>query len=383
MKVIQISSASSSFAVKNYEEDVFLNWNARVGFELEKAYPELEVEIWSIEKKQKREKIMGKNNIKFRVFPTNLSIRHGVEISFDLIKALKSEINKAEIEKYKLIIHIHEYHSLLSYLLLKNIKKAGNIKIICQHHGGRAPFANLKKHKKLWLVFPAIACLQALENYALKKVDLFYCLSDEELQYARKFGKAKFQTMGIGEEYFSKLSNKAKLRKKLGLNKKKYVLYIGRIKKTKGISELLEAARNLREVEFLLIGGGDEAEVNEYKKLTMEMKLKNVKFLGSIYGDKKIEYLDAVDCLVLPSYTEGAPVVVMEAIARNLPVAVSDVGGVRRMIQEEGIIIKPKSSEEVIRGIKEILTWKKNIRKYAEKYKWNKIIKQTYEDYVN
>ncbi len=284
MKIIQISSASSSYSVKDYEEDVFLNWNARVAFELKKAYPKLEVEAWAIEKLEKKEKILEKNNIKFRVFPTNFSLRHGVEVSFDLIKALKKEVELANKNREKLIIHIHEYHSLLSYLILKNLRKTKNIRIICQHHGGRSPFSNLKKHKKLWLVFSGIAFLQALEDYTLKKADLFYCLSDEELEYARKFSMARFQTMGIGEGYFSKLNNKAKLRKKLGLDKnKKYVLYIGRIKKTKGIGELLEAASKLREIEFLLIGGGDEAEVENYKNLAKKMKLENVKFLGSIY----------------------------------------------------------------------------------------------------
>ena len=76
----------------------------------------------------------------------------------------------------------------------------------------------------------------------------------------------------------------------------------------------------------------------------------------------------------------------MEAIAKNLPVIATDVGGVKKMIKNgrEGIIIKPKSSEGIIRAIKEILKWKnKNIRKYAERYKWEKIAKETIKEYGN
>ncbi len=74
----------------------------------------------------------------------------------------------------------------------------------------------------------------------------------------------------------------------------------------------------------------------------------------------------------------------MEAIARNLPAVATDVGGVRKMLQnEEGIIIKPKSVSAIISGIKQVLALKKrDIRKGAEKFSWKLIIKQTYEDYL-
>ena len=53
------------------------------------------------------------------------------------------------------------------------------------------------------------------------------------------------------------------------------------------------------------------------------------------------------------------------------------------ILWREGILINPKSSDEILNAIKEILTWKeKSIKKYASKYKWENIIKATMEDYL-
>jgi len=380
MKIIQISSASSSFSVKDYGEDIFKVWSAKVGFELKKAYPKLDIECWTPEKECKQEKEIMKNGIKFKIFPTELSVRHGMEICFGMIRALKKEMKKDK----NLILHFHEYHSWITYLLLFF---AGNkVKIICQHHGGRSPMNNLFKYKKLLIFLPAIFLMQFAENLLFKKVGIFYALTDEEINYLKKknSGKIKFQTMGISDEYFKK-QEKIEIRKKLNLdNNKKYGIYLGRIKTTKGIKELLDAVKALkdRNFELLLIGGGVDSE--KYKDYANKNKIENAKFLGNIYGNKKRDYLSAGDFLILPSYTEGAPVVLMEAIAENLPVIATNVGGIRKMIENyrEGIIINPQSKEEIINAIKEILKWKnKNIRKYAEKYRWEKIIKNTMEDY--
>lgn len=389
IKVIQISSTSSSFFLNsgkgNAETIINDDWFAQVAKEIKKFSPRIEIECWAPERSYKKEIQKENAGVRFRLFPTLVSIRPGMELSFEMIRAIKKEIKLAEKEGKRLILHFHEYHSWQAYLLLSSINSE-NINIIAQHHGGRSPLKNLKKYKRAAIVLPLIMLMQFFEDLLLKKIDCFYALSDEEINYLKKRvnGKIKFQTMGIGKEFFKK-QDKENSRKKMGLEKgKKYILYIGRLKTTKGIKELLDAMEilNKENIELLLIGRGPDFEV--FRKYAQQRNIKNVKFLGAIYGDNRIEYFDAVDFLILPSYTEGAPVVLMEAIARNLPVIASDVGGVSNMIENyrEGIIIKPKSSEEIIKAIKEILTWKKkNIKKYAARYKWREIINSTLEDY--
>jgi len=376
MKVIQICIASSSYAVKDYEQDIYNGWYAQVARELKKSYPKLNIECWTIEKAYKREVSKLHGDIKFRIFPTTISVRHGMELSSELIRELKEE---AEMND-KLIVHIHEYHSWLAYNIIFALRNNKNVKIICQHHGGRNPMQNLAKYKRLILGFPVIAFMQYCENRLFKYAKQFYSLSDNEINYIKKFNKnVRFQTMGIEDKYFTKI-NKNNARKELELKiDKKYCLYLGRIKTTKGVKELIDAAKNI-DAEFLLIGDGPDFD--KYKEYAGGIK--NINFLGAIYGSKKIDYLASCNCLILPSYTEGAPVVLMEAVAQNLPVVATDVGGIKKMIdnKREGIIIQVRTSTDRESAVKEVLQWKKNIKKYAEKYRWKKIIKDTYTDYI-
>jgi glycosyltransferase involved in cell wall biosynthesis len=381
-KIIQINTSSVSLMVKEIKPHIFTNWYGQIGILIKKNYPALNVECWSPERKFKKEKTYMNQGVKFRLFPTNLSIRHGMEISRAIIRALKEEEARLKNNE-KIIVHLHEYHSWISYSILKYADK-NKTRIICQHHGGRSPFANLRAYKRLFLVFPIIWLMNIFERKFFRKVDIFYGLSDKENKYLIKVAPdsdVKFQTMGIDEDYF-KYIDKKEAREKLKLNQdKKYVLYMGRIKTTKGIKELLDAIKSI-EAELILLGVGVNSD--KYKKYAQEQKIKNVNFLGEIFGDKKRLYLSACDCLILPSYTEGAPVVLMEAIAKNLPVVATNVGGIPKMIKNgrEGIIIEPKSSEQIQKALHKILNWPhKDIRKYAEKYKWGEIIQDTMEDY--
>jgi glycosyltransferase involved in cell wall biosynthesis len=372
--------------VKDFEKDFFRNWNAQVGIKLKEMYPKLDIECWTIEKKYRKKAIKEYKNIIFKIFPSTFSVRPGMEISLQMIKELNNEIKKAESENEKLIIHFHEYHSWNVYLCLAMIKKSKNVKIVCQHHGGRNPLSSLVKYKRLFLLLPAIFAMQIFENLFFKKADLFLYLSKDELNYLNKKArkpKKIFQTMGIEDEFFKPISRNY-ARKKLGFeNGRKYVLYLGRIKTTKGIKELLDAMKILgKNIELILIGEGVDFE--KYQKYASKNNIENAIFMGSIYGIKKKLYLNACDCLILPSHTEGAPVVLMEAIASNLLVISTNVGGVPKMIENgrEGIIIRPKSAEDITSAIKEILAWKnKSIRKYAEKYRWKNIIKNTVKNY--
>ena len=99
MKIIQISSASSSFSAEDYEEDIFRVWSSKVGFELKRFYPSLEIECWAIEKKYKNERKLERNKIKFRIFPTDFSLRHGMEISLFLIRKFPFHVSKKNLSE--------------------------------------------------------------------------------------------------------------------------------------------------------------------------------------------------------------------------------------------------------------------------------------------
>lgn len=384
-KVIHMAPSSPSYFLSSGKGGIIDtlkdNWFSQVARELKKSDRYLDIECWGIEKNLKKEKSFVSNGIKFRVFPTNVSVRQGMEFSTSMLTALKKEEKEVKLKGKELIFEAHEQHTWQSYLIL--LGKNRKTRFIAQHHGGRAPFEILRRYKRLLVVLPAILVMQLIENLFFRRIELFYSLGQEEDKYLKKVApksKVKFQTMGITDDYF-KVENKNKLRARLKLDKnKKYVLFLGRIKTTKGIKELIDSAKGL-DAEVLIIGKGQDSE--KYMKYAAENKAFNVKFLGPIFGKKKMDYLAACDCLALPSYTEGAPVVIMEALARNLPVVATRVGAIPKMIKEgqSGILINMKSSEELRNAIRKILTWKKNVRKHAEKYKWKNIVKQTMGDY--
>jgi glycosyltransferase involved in cell wall biosynthesis len=384
IKAILITPASVSVYMKGQKtlkQMIVDDWYSLTAKEIKKFYPEIEVECWAPEKIIKKPEEFNEFNIKYRQFPTTFSPQYGMDLSIPLIKEMKREIEIAKKEKYKVIFHIHEYHQFHGLIIAALFKNAN---IIGQHHGGSWPLKHLKENKSYRKFFPFFFFGQIMENLFLKNIKIFYPLSQIEINYLKKLAphsRIKFQTMGIDDYYFENL-NKENMRKKLGWEKnKKIIIFVGRLIPSKGISYLLDAMKELKDVELKIIGWGEQKNYEEYAK---KIGLKNVEFLGSIFGRDKLPYLSAADAFILPSCKEGASVSVMEALARNLPIVSTDTGGMPLMIKtgREGIVIKQRSPEEIVKGVREILTWKKkNIRKFAERYRWKKIIDETVRDY--
>lgn len=386
IKAILISHASVSVYMKgqkSLKQMILDDWYSLTAKQIKKYHPEIEVECWTPEKMFKTPQEFENEGIKYRQFPVIFSPVYGLDFSLAMIKEMKKEVKNAEKEGYKLVFHLHEYHNLHGLAIATIF---GGQKIIGQHHGGSWPVKHLKESKKKRYFFPFFLLAQIWEDLVLKNIKIFYALSEEEINYLKKRApksQIRFQTMGIEDYYFQSMDKKT-ARKKLGwpLNKK-IVLYLGRIIPVKGIKYAIDAMEELKDAELKVIGWGENQEYEDYAK---SKNLKNVKFLGPIFYQDKLPYLSASDVFILPSSKEGAPVTVMEAMARNLPSVVTDIGGTRLMIfdNENGIIVRQKSSEDIVKTVREVLKWKnKNVKKYAGRYRWKKIVEDTVKDYSN
>ncbi len=386
IKVIQISHSSESYALGEGEKElkklVLNDWPTQVARHIKKYYPKIEVECWAPEKLYEEEERYKDSGILYRFFPTTFSVRYALDLSLPMFRELKKEIKKSMKKDYKLVMHIHEIHNLHGLIFASFLKYD---KIMVQHHGGNWPLKHLKESKKKKWFFLLFVLAQLWENLVLKNIKNYYALSKQEINYLEKKApksNIKLQTMGISDDYYHNLDKKV-ARKKLNIPKnEKFVLYIGRIAKIKGMSYLLEAMKSLRDVKVRCIGFGPEEPI--FKKFVKQNRLDNVEFLGGVFGKKKMLYLSAADALVLPSLKEGAPVTIMESLARNRPIIASNAGGIPLMIKNgrEGIVIRQKNPEDIVNAVKEILKWKKkNVKKYAERYRWKKIIDDTVRDY--
>ena len=145
------------------------------------------------------------------------------------------------------------------------------------------------------------------------------------------------------------------------------VCFVGRVEKRKGIQELLDAAKALPEICFNIIG---PIEDEDFKNICIS----NVRFWGSVDNKEIFSILNKMDVYVLPSYSEGFPLGVLEAMSCGVPVIASDVGAVKDMIGKGGgLIIKPKSVDDIISSLNKLDS--KKIRKQMSEININKVKK--------
>lgn len=123
------------------------------------------------------------------------------------------------------------------------------------------------------------------------------------------------------------------------------VLFLGWIYDFKGCYDLLQAWVRFRErcPGWRLVVGG-KGEVERFLREAEALGIRDdIDFLGWVSGEAKDRALREADLFVLPSYREGMPVSVLEAMAYGVPVLVTPVGGVPEMMQPDvhGLWVAP------------------------------------------
>ena len=123
------------------------------------------------------------------------------------------------------------------------------------------------------------------------------------------------------------------------------VLFLGLIGENKGVYDLLPAfAAAVKSVPQLFLRIGGDGEVDKARVLAHELGLEShVEFLGWVSGNAKNELLRDADIFVLPSYNEGLPVSILEAMSWGIPVITTTVGGIPELVEDHvnGFLISP------------------------------------------
>jgi len=160
------------------------------------------------------------------------------------------------------------------------------------------------------------------------------------------------------------------------------ILFVGALGRRKGLFTILESIKNFPElqvprIKFYIIGKGlSEKEHLEVLNAFKKEKLPNVVFLGELSGEPKYEFYRKSDIFILPSFAEGFPIALLEAMASYLPIVSTKVGGIPDMIHEEnGILITPGNYKDLGIAIIKLINSEdlrvvtgSNNRKRVEKY---------------
>jgi len=161
-------------------------------------------------------------------------------------------------------------------------------------------------------------------------------------------GKVYFIPSSVKTSYFSERPESSE--KLYGDREKINVLFVGgQYPFRKGISDILKAAPRIIEcvpnIHFLFTGGHN---VESMLPQIEQMRLSDyISFLGWIPKGDKARLYHSADMLILPSYDEGLPYVIIEALASGLPIVSTSVGGIPEAVEDgiNGFIIEPGSEE--------------------------------------
>lgn len=139
------------------------------------------------------------------------------------------------------------------------------------------------------------------------------------------------------------------------------ILCVARLVPAKGQSILLAAVAKLiergRKIHVSLVGDGPGRAM--FEALTARLQIGgHVTFHGSITQDRIREYLERADVFVLPSFAEGIPVTLMEAMAMEIPCVSTLVGGIPELIQSgvNGILVPPSDPDGLADAIANLMT---------------------------
>lgn len=150
------------------------------------------------------------------------------------------------------------------------------------------------------------------------------------------------------------------------------VLFLGVLIKRKGVVDLLHAikilkdSRMVKSVNFVIAGSGEEEEAlkEECSRLGLD---EIVKFVGWTVGEKKKKLLKESQILVLPSYNEGLPIAILEAISYGLPVVSTDVGDISSAVYngKNGYLFNPGDVEKLSENLAMIINDEDTYRKFS------------------
>ena len=189
-------------------------------------------------------------------------------------------------------------------------------------------------------------------SWAFRKCDRFIAVSESWRNFYIK-------NLGLEPEQIVALANPIKLPEQVPLRKnsgKVSVVFLGRIGQRKGVFDLIQAfamlpIENKNRAELILAGDG---EVEKARELVESLNLTDyVTVFDWLDSEQRNTLLAKADIFVLPTYNEGLPLALLEAMSWSLPVISTPVGGIPDIITQNknGLLVNPGDIKQLSEAI--------------------------------
>lgn len=245
------------------------------------------------------------------------------------------------------------FHSSVRFALLKDLlaichaKKKTGVKTVIHIHF--AEYEKIMTGKKLF----DNLILNILKKYIDKVVFLSKKTAEEFIAHGIEKSKTSVIYNFSTVEYTHSEQESA-IR---SIDKKCRFLFVGSIDKRKGICDFLDCLKQIHEpYEFHICGRYRDDDVKDEVKEDIQLLGASVIEHGYVSGEeKKNIYLNS-DVLVLPSYAEGLPMVIMEAYHAGCAIISTSVGAIPEIVgKSNGFIIEPGNKEQLLNAIKTLI----------------------------
>jgi glycosyltransferase involved in cell wall biosynthesis len=234
------------------------------------------------------------------------------------------------------LVHVHASArgSLARKLLGIAIARAAGIPVVLHVHSGSLFDADYKRTQLL-------ARLQHRAfRWALESSDAVVALTESWQQRLVSRGRVRRSSVIPNAPELTRLAERT------NAGPECFVLFLGHLYRDKGVHELLEAFAVLKpaRAELRLVMAGEGSEADELKLQTRRLGLDAaVEFPGWVGPDEKADLLARAACFVLPSYREGFPLSLLEAMVAGVPIVATAVGGVPDVVlhEQHALLVPP------------------------------------------
>lgn len=238
------------------------------------------------------------------------------------------------------LIHAHS-GSVSAWAALLASRKHG-IPLVVTYHGSEV-HDGLVNHHKGWEM-----CRDVFK-YAELNLPVSRDLESILKRHAKSQGSCETLVLGVDQSRFFPSWE---------VKKERNVLFVGDVKKEKGIFDLLMAWKEVKKVcpDAMLTVVGNDCTGGEFSKRVASLDLADsVRMLGPLPNQTIPDVMRESSLFCLPSYGEGLPVSIMEAMVCGLPIVATRVGGIPDIVfhNQTGLLVDKGN----IQGLAQALTW--------------------------